>query len=163
MNVSQHIKEISRRKGIVCQTRLRSKKKKFVDSLFLDERFVVQSFVHIEFHRSRFQRKKEKKKVRRNESTFVLGRLDGPWYCKKNPRAVYSLFVATRSRVITLEFETTLTPAAVPQFSNSVLPFSRTLTMSTQLPSASGPWKTIRTFLFLYPCHIFRLSTVQSH
>lgn len=61
MNVSQHIKEISRRKGIVCQTRLRSKKKKFVDSLFLDERFVVQSFVHIEFHRSRFQRKKKKK------------------------------------------------------------------------------------------------------
>lgn len=147
----------------MCQTRLCSKKK-FVDSLFLDERFIVQSFVHIEFHRSlRFQEKKKKKTIRRNESTFVLRRLDGPWYCKKNPRAVYSLFVATRSRVITLEFETTLTPAAVPQFSNSVLPFSRTLTMSTQLPSVSGPWKTIRTFLFFYPyTYILHLSIVQS-
>lgn len=145
----------------MCQTRLCSKKK-FVDSLFLDERFIVQSFVHIEFHRSlRFQGKK--KTIRRNESIFVLRRLDGPWYCKKNPRAVYSLFVATRSRVITLEFETTLTPAAVPQFSNNVLPFSRTLTMSTQLPSVSGPWKTIRTFLFFYPyTYILHLSIVQS-
>lgn len=106
---------------------------------------------------------KKKETIRRNESTFVLRRLDGPWYCKKNPRAVYSLFVATRSRVITLEFETTLTPAAVPQFSNSVLPFSRTLTMSTQLPSVSGPWKTIRTFLFFYPyTYILHLSIVQS-
>lgn len=163
MNVSQHIKEISRRKGIVCQTRLRSKKKKvrrFVISGWKIRCAIVCSY---RVPSILISEKKRKKKVRRNESTFVLGRLDGPWYCKKNPRAVYSLFVATRSRVITLEFETTLTPAAVPQFSNSVLPFSRTRTMSTQLPSASGPWKTIRTFLFLYPCHIFRLSTVQSH
>lgn len=163
MNVSQHIKEISRRKGIVCQTRLRSKKKKSSSIRYfwmkdsLCNRLFISSSIDLDF------REKKKKKVRKNESTFVLGRLDGPWYCKKNPRAVYSLFVATRSRVITLEFETTLTPAAVPQFSNSVLPFSRTRTMSTQLPSASGPWKTIRTFLFLYLCYILRLRTVQSH
>lgn len=163
MNVSQHIKEISRRKGIVYQTRLRSKKKKvrrFVISGWKIRCAIVCSYRVPSIWISE---KKRKKKVRRNESTFVLGRLDGPWYCKKNPRAVYSLFVATRSRVITLEFETTLTPAAVPQFSNSVLPFSRTRTMSTQLPSASGPWKTIRTFLFLYLCYILRLRTVQSH
>lgn len=147
----------------MCQTRLCSKKK-FVDSLFLDERKdSLCNRLFISSSIDRFDFRKKKKTIRRNESTFVLRRLDGPWYCKKNPRAVYSLFVATRSRVITLEFETTLTPAAVPQFSNSVLPFSRTLTMSTQLPSVSGPWKTIRTFLFFYPyTYILHLSIVQS-
>lgn len=63
MNVSQHIKEISRRKGIVCQTRLRSKKKKSSSIRYfwmkdsLCNRLFISSSIDLDF-----REKKKKKK-----------------------------------------------------------------------------------------------------
>lgn len=68
MNVSQHIKEISRRKGIVCQTRLRSKKKKSSSIRYfwmkdsLCNRLFISSSIDLDF-REKKKKKSKKKRI----------------------------------------------------------------------------------------------------